>query len=375
MAIFPDKLKSVYLQCGGRLETVSLQQARQYPNFIRLWDADSSRFGDIYHKSEYLAAAERAEAGTIILIRYDHQIGSVLRAVTLRELNVDGVRGRYDATSPFEYGGPIVSSTEVGKRQTLIDNAQLAYLNFCSNAGIVAEFVRFNPVLINHAGWEKHYSLRESCQNIVIDLRPPLEQIIANYSASQRRNMRIAEREGILVRQPDFDPGAATEFKDSYFRTMDRRGAGKSYYFPENYFVALCKLAPKYLNYYHAASASGKTLASLVTLTSEKIAHSHLLCTTEIGLKTKATSLLYHLANVDLRSKNIEVFHLGGAAPSQTGVLEFKQRFSDYRRSYVVGSLVIDRQVYERLCRAQNVDSTDRDFFPAYRNYSSHSAN
>ena len=88
-ALFQGKLMSRQLPCGGRFVTVSLRQAYKYPNFVSRWASDTRRFGDIYTDIEYLAAAEWAETGDIMLIRYDHKIGSVLRAVTLRKLNFD----------------------------------------------------------------------------------------------------------------------------------------------------------------------------------------------------------------------------------------------------------------------------------------------
>ena len=180
--------------------------------------------------------------------------------------------------------------------------------------------------------------------------------------------MKVAERKGIMIEQPAFNPDVAISFQDLYFQTMDRRRANKSYYFPENYFLALSKLPQEKLNYYQATGAYGNSLAGLIVLSSVTTAHSHLLYTTESGLKTKSTSLLYHSANLDLRKKNKEVFHLGGAAQSEAGVLEFKQRFSENRRSYTVGSLIIYHRIYERLCHMPSVESFSGDYFPAYRN-------
>ncbi len=355
---------------GGSMRTVPLSRLAGEPEFADAWRRDVHANGDIYMYPEYLAAEDAGTDGTIVLCRFDCAHGSVLHAMLVRPIGAaDPKAMRFDAISPFEYGGPILSAPTGRSPQRLIAAAQAALSELCERLGVVSEFVRFNPVLGNHAGWRGHYKIRKSCDNVVVDLTSGTENIFANYSESQRRNIRLARRDRISIETATPSPSACQAFLDIYRATMNRLGADTSYYFSEQYFETLFRMNSSFLGCYRAISGAGEDLAALLVISAGNTAHSHLMGTSARGLKTKAGSLLYHEAILDLKTKGIEIFHLGGAAPSQTGVMDFKARFSPMRRPYHVGTHIYDHDAYRALCaRAGLADDTGAEgFFPTYR--------
>jgi len=350
--------------------TLPLAELNSDPSFQQSWASAIASHGDVFMESSYLEAEVKRDVGQIILTKYESALGRVFRAVTLRPIATgNATEGTVDLISPFEYGGPIVVSPSEERRQALVDAAQAAHLSWCRENGIVCEFIRFNPMLKNQVGWETHYDLRLSCDNVTMALETSESEMFNAYSTSQRRNVRLAQREGIICARENLDLQVLKQFHDLYSETMSRREATEEYFFPLDYFSTLAELPANRLSYFTARAAEGDLLCGLLVLKSDRFAHSHLLGSSDAGLKTKATSLLYHHVALEMKSKGLQQFHLGGAAKSQPGVLEFKQRFSERTAPYFVGTRVFNESVYEQL-KAQRLSELNLDgtgYFPAYR--------
>ena len=110
---------------------------------------------DIYFTEEYCSLYEPAEQGKTVSFQMDCPFGSVFHLFLKRPIPtpVDGVR-YYDATTAYGYGGPVIralkiprGSTEGSARQMLLHCFEEKYGAFCKEQRIIAEFVRFHPVL------------------------------------------------------------------------------------------------------------------------------------------------------------------------------------------------------------------------------------
>ncbi|MGB0683465.1 MAG: GNAT family N-acetyltransferase [Magnetovibrionaceae bacterium] len=354
----------------GRFEAMELSDVRTDPAFAADWNAFARSHGDVYYAIEYLEAEQHRQAGSVVLCRYNHSLGTVYRAVVLRPIpSVLGIQGAFDLLTPFEYSGPVVVAKEPGKRDHLIDASQTAFAAFCTHQGVVSEFTRFHPLLGTQQGWDKHYEIAQSCMNVALDLRPGPDRFFEGYSRSQRRNVRLARRHGVRIeRCPLGRPEVAT-MQELYRDTLDRWGAPAVIDFPPRYLRRLGHVPEEWLSVYQAKDADGTPLSVLITLHGSRIGHSHILHTGNRGLGLKVNSLLYHEVAIDLFERGLEQLHFGGAARSQAGVYEFKCRFSQDRYAYAIGKKVYDRERYSALVkRASNLGAdVNSGFFPAYR--------
>lgn len=344
------------------LQVLSLEAAASDLHFAATWDGLAAAHGDVYYRRDYLAVAELNEPGRIMLALYRNDRGSVIYPVGLRSLEALPLpttltRGRFDLLTHHEYGGPLV----IGAGDALRRSFDRAFAQWCGDTGVVAEFVRFHPVLENQRGWESCYTIRQSCANVMLDLERDDASLLAGMRGNTRRAILAAERRDLRITH--LAPETAPRFGELYRRNMDRLSARPEYYFDDTYFTRLAKLDCATLL---AAEDTDGTLAGAANfLAVSGVAHYHLsTADRRMSRLNPLNALIFHAAQ-QLRAKGIRWLHLGGAAKSQPGLRAFKDGFSQLRRDYVVGTRIHDVARYDALRDAAAV--AEGRFFPAYR--------
>lgn len=354
---------------GRRTWTFRPLTATRKDSFGDTWSAAVKAHGSVYHHLDYLRAAECDRLGQVLCGVFPSEHGSVFRAIQKRPLPAvfGAVAGASaDIISPFEYGGPIALPRSPDGIGALVDESELAFEHWCREQGIVSEFVRFDPLIGNANAFSAFYECSLSCRNVVIDLSLTEASLYESYSPSLRRNCRKAQRAGVTVTRVSKTRQNMDCFRSLYHQSM-RRAKARSYYdFNEDYFRSLERLPDTRLSLYLARLGDSDPLAGLLILRDDRYAHSHLLGSSPQGNALWASGLLYHGAAIDLKAAGVKYLHMGGAAAGQTGVYEFKRRFSESTVDYFVGRRVFLQDVYLKLCQAANVDPDDR-FFPPYR--------
>ncbi len=342
------------------------------------WQAVVDAVGDVYYEIGYLEAASAQKEGNILLCLYEGDGGSVIYPIVLRPLRSLPFAARsfsnwFDVISPYEYGGPLVYASDGKARKSLQDGFCRAFAAYCQHHRIVSEFVRFHPLLHTQNGWGSFYEVRESCQNVVVDLRMDVAQILAAYSNSTRRNVRLAVKRGVRVEKKHLTEATLRDFTDIYYQTMDRVNATQYYYFPAEYFERLSSLGEGFISLYVATDRSGSPLSAALFLHSPRHAHYHLSGTLAGARNLYSNNLLLHTVVNDMRTEGRYYLHLGGASPSQRALLEFKRGFSSRSVSYCVGQRICNREVYDGICALSTAADPERaergagGFFPAYR--------
>jgi len=349
---------------AGNLQVLSLAAAAANAAFASAWDGLAAAHGDAYYRRDYLAAVEPTEPGRIMLALYRGDAGAVLYPVGLRPLEalpLPGAltRGRFDLLTHHEYGGPLVVGNDDSALRPAFDRA---FTQWCGDIGVVAEFVRFHPVLATQRGWESAYETRLSCTNIMLDLALDDAALLADMRGTTRRAIQSGERRGLRI--ADLTPETAPRFSNLYRRNMDRLAARAEYYFGDAHFVRLAGLAGT-ATLLGAEAADGTLAGAASFLSASGIAHYHLSAADRaMSRLSPLNALIFHAAG-RLRAQGVRWLHLGGAAKSQPGLRAFKEGFSSLRRDYAIGTRVHDAARYAALRDAAAV--AEGRFFPAYR--------
>jgi hypothetical protein len=341
---------------------------------------------DVYWLPEYAAAYEdigEGEAAAFIGRRAEDLVihPVIVRDVTAldwaRPLRAEaGAKRWLDAVTPYGYGGPLTSETDPARAAALAASFEEARGALCREEGIVSEFIRFHPLLGNHAGLEGRASLVRRGETIWLRLGSE-EALLAAMQPAARNKVRRARRDGV---QTAFESGpeAVRTLFDVYTQTMRALDAPPGYFFPESYFAALAAL-PDGAARILVARHEGRAAWAGLFLRAGDLLHYHLSGTAGGPRVTGVNNLALLAAALHGHSEGAQRFHLGGGFGSrEDSLFQFKASVGDRRAEFWTGSVVHDPRRYEMLCglRGLKMEKGDGggapgsgagDYFPAYR--------
>ncbi|MBP5470560.1 MAG: hypothetical protein J6Z11_15095, partial [Candidatus Riflebacteria bacterium] len=215
--------------------------------------------GKVYFSPYYCKALENNLEGKAVLCYYENPTKDgcikVLYPFSIKEIPEELTtpltdKTLYDIESPYGYGGPMIF-TEEGyfyndERDSENEYAlsfTREFLNWAKDNNIIAEFVRFNPITMNHNLFVSHYTIELNRKTVLIDTLDDFATMLSNASSARKRNYYKALNNGLeIVWCPVSDQEAMLCFRDLYDSTMNRLDADKYYYFSDAYFKTLAEL-------------------------------------------------------------------------------------------------------------------------------------
>ena len=122
----------------------------------------------------------------------------------------------FDLETPYGYGGPLFDSPIPASSQNLFLEEMGLYAN---SHGIISQFVRFHPLLMNHEAMPVVFETRYLHDTIYIDTESP--ELIMNNMDSKNRNMvRKAAKSGVTIERKPIEQ--YQEFIPIYVETMKK---------------------------------------------------------------------------------------------------------------------------------------------------------
>ncbi|HQG29477.1 MAG TPA: GNAT family N-acetyltransferase, partial [Candidatus Ozemobacteraceae bacterium] len=223
--------------------------------------------------------------------------------------------------SAYGYGGPLTEAPDPADLAMADD----AFCDWARTSGIVAEFLRFHPLLDTHRWFRRDVLIEENRPTVTVPLDAPYEQLFQRFSPAKRRNIRKADKAGIVVRRgEDFDG-----FWRLYEATMSRLAAARFYRFSEEHRARLERLV-RSSGFLLEARISGRLVGAAVFLRSAGFLHFHLGGSDEAFLGAAPNDrLMAEAVRLGLET-GAGAVHLGGGATTDAGdtLLRFKKGFS-----------------------------------------------
>jgi lipid II:glycine glycyltransferase (peptidoglycan interpeptide bridge formation enzyme) len=163
------------------------------------------------------------------------------------------------------------------------------------------------------------------------------------------------------------------EFISIYYETMDRLGAGRSYYFDDEYFSHFSKLGEKV--HLCIVELEDKITCSGIFTECCGIIQYHLGGTRNEFFKQAPSKLMFDYIRFWAKERGNEVLHLGGGVGGgKDSLYHFKAGFSKQTHTFLTLRLIIDEEKYRHLVelRAKSLNAEVEEllrtnFFPAYR--------
>jgi len=260
-----------------------------------------------------------------------------------KELSIKGCLW-FDIESAYGYGGPL-SNTE---NKSFISNANKSFSKWCKKNNVVAEFIRFNPLLKNYSWVDKKIEIEydrdtisQNLENLDVD-NPPFNGKVRNMIKSvSKHNVKIDV----------YDPiESFNYFEKLYCSTMLRVDADNYYYFNKSYFSNLCKFVAEN-GWLVGATLDGEWVGSALFLKGKKSLHYHLSATNSDFRIPGVTNALIFKGMQLGASRGLDVLHLGGGRSNSANdsLLKFKQKMGNMSNEFFIGKRVHNSDFYAHL--------------------------
>jgi hypothetical protein len=217
---------------------------------------------------------------------------------------------------------------------------------WCRENGIVAEFIRQNPLFRCASG----YLRRAENTTVRRNIYRFFDGGRAIASASARRNIRKARKNGLEV-AVDGNMRRMADFDRLYAETADRIGMHPYYLFGSGYTASVARLMGDRATLFHVL-LDGRAIASSLVFKSKPFCAYHLSGSDTRYRKLYPNDLLLSAILEWADDGPGSVLSFGGGLNDREddNLYQFKKRFGNSTRSVEVGKNVHDMRTYRAVC-------------------------
>lgn len=309
------------------------------------WDKQLSLISpsnkDIYFTYEYCYLHQANGDGEVKVATYIGANGSnILYPFIMKPIYGYETETKYfNIESAYGYGGPIVENYNYEDMK----NFEEQYNTWCKQNNIVAEFIRFHPLLQNEKYFNFEILKEKNRETVYLDLEPGIDSIWQNSITSKNRNMiRKAIKENVVASiSKNYE-----EFIKIYQTTMKRLEANPYFLFSDKYYKYLFEIESLILL---EAKKEEEVIACAIFLFSDDYLNYHLAGSNENYLNLAPNNLLLFKAAEYGCSKGFKRFHLGGGTTNseEDSLFKFKKSFSHNKSEFFTGKRIHNKIKYD----------------------------
>jgi len=290
----------------------------------------------------------------------------VLRPLALEPWAGPG-EGRWDATTPYGYGGPFAWGDVSGLTTPFWAQLEEWFLA----RRVVSSFARlslFPEQLLEFRG-----QVSVNMPNVVRRLDLTVDEVWRDYAHKVRKNVNTARRAGLRV-ELDATGGGLDDFLAIYAATMDRRNAAEGFYFTRTFFETIIREMRGSFLFAHVR-AGDRIVSTELVLRSARRIYSFLGGTLADAFEMRPNDLLKHSIVEWGIGEGLSAFVLGGGFGGPDGVFRYKLAFAPRGEvSFRVGRAIHDVAGYAQLVDARRAHEARNgtwapreSYFPSYR--------
>ena len=324
------------------------------------------KYPDIYFEPDYAELYE-TEENRAVEYRFECEYGFITNLFLKRQIDIklpDEVQ-YYDLVTPYGYGGPVIHWTN--DKEKLIQAYMDDFGRYTEKEHIIAEFVRFHPILGNGVDFKEVYKSIFDRKTVGTNLT--YDDVVAKeFSKHKRKDIRKALKNPEIRYEVTENPSTLQDFLKIYYSTMDRDKADDYYYFKPDYFQTMLE---KFREHITAGRVflGDQLIAMGVYFRYGKYLHAHLSGTLSEYLDYSPANILKYALAVYGHENGYEVIHYGGGTSRspENGVYKFKKEFGKNTEfDFYIAKKVWNEEIYKQICSTVGAD-VNSDFFPAYR--------
>ncbi len=253
----------------------------------------------------------------------------------------------YDVQGAYGYNGVATNCQE----QDFINAFSAAWLAWAKQHNVVAEFIRYNPVLRNEqlCPWAPPIDVLD---NVLIHLTNHEDIWKNSYDRGVRQAVHKAEKHNLAFTMQvgrEITDTVYAKFVELYIETMQRRQADGFYFFNQEYFVKLREYLADYLLMVYV-EYEGEIISIDLYLHNNISVYGFLSGTKSEYFKLSPNSLLRDETIKALIARGFKTYSIGGGLSRHDSVFKYKKSFSINNESqFYIGRKIHNEQVYGAL--------------------------
>lgn len=323
------------------IQLLSLEDKQIWHNYLSLLPIEQQ---DLYFTPEYYSLYEKYGDGLPQCFVFEKDGELALYPFLKNDITPLGYeldREYYDIQGAYGYNG-LIASTD---NKSFIKDFWNKFDMWCQENHIVAEFMRFHPLLNNQILASSKMKTFFSRHTVALNLTD--DDIWMHQISSKNRNMiRKAVKEGVTIEESDdFET-----FRKLYNRTMSDLHAEDFYFFPPEYYSEY-RQTLKDNSMLCFALLNGKVIAGSMFMFSDEYAHYHLSARDRGYSRNAASNLILWYAIQNAKERGCKWFHFGGGTTGNEddSLLRFKKEFSKTICDFWIGKRIHNQAVYNKI--------------------------
>jgi len=317
---------------------------------------------DIYFYPEYVGMHKFIEGTKSLLFTYREKQKIWVHPFLLQPINTEvfslSSGPWFDIETAYGYGGPLANTED----KFFLDKANELFSEWCIENNVIAEFVRFHPIL-NNQYWVSQNTKVEYDRNTVVLNLKDFDKDDPPFCGKIRNMIKRVDKANVTI--DVYDPVKNfSHFENLYLATMSRISADSYYYFNEIYFSDLSRFISEN-GWLLGATLENEWVGAAIFLKGKRTLHYHLSATDQDNRIPGITNALI-FKSIELGVRNgLKTMHLGGGnsdAPDDS-LLKFKKKMGDNLLKFHIGKRIHNLEIYKILCEKwsmNNPESVDK---------------
>jgi hypothetical protein len=330
-------------------------QHRSYPEKIK--ELFAAHQMDLGHEPEMISAVDE-EWYSILVVDGDRALAHAISPKPI------GKTGLYDVEPFMGYGGFLANSDD----QSFLQEALFGYSEACRGLKIVAELIRFDPLLLNHQRFMRRAELNvvPAKPVIIVNCENDFETQILHFSAKCRGKLRRGLA-NFHVRSLD-KSREIDSFRNLYEGSITRMATERHWLFSDHFYS---KIAASPLFEIQSVWSNDNLAAAAVVGHHPTGSHYILAAHSAEYLTGAGERLIYEIARKGASRGQQRLMLGGGNTPaSDDPLLLYKSKFAKTAATFYIGMFVHDRPNFEILqarAMALRPEIRNQSFFLKHR--------
>lgn len=252
-------------------------------------------------------------------------------------------REYYDIQGAYGYNGVIASTTDKG----FISDFWEAFDTWCQDNDVIAEFMRFHPVMRNHLLGEGHFKLIHDRNTVYLDLTQSEEDIFAGFDKGTRQHIRKAAK-SIEIRPAERNEESVQIFNRIYRENMEHVNSIPYLFFNLQHFRNMFEMED--IEFF-IAWQDDTPIACYSGLVSEEYYGNYLRASLTEYNRTGVNTLMYWSMIQSAKAHGCHYVHFGGGTSGdpENSLLHYKMNFSKTLSEFWIGKKIHNQNVYDKI--------------------------
>ena len=303
---------------------------------------------DVYFTPEYYSLYEAYGDGEATCFVYQEEQRIALYPFMKNSVNALGYELEgdwYDIQGAYGYNGVVTNS----KEQAFLNRFWTAFDAYCQKEHIIAEFMRFHPVMKNYELGMGHFNMIHDRQTVYLDLTQSEDEIFAGFDKGTRQHIRKAAKT-IEIRPAERTEENVQIFNRIYRENMEHVNSIPYLFFNLQHFRNMFQ--QENIEFFIAWQGD-IPIACYSGLVSDYYYGNYLRASLTEYNRTGVNTLMYWSMIQSAKAHGCHYVHFGGGTSGDPDnpLLHYKMNFSKTLSEFWIGKKVHNEAVYAEVVR------------------------